>query len=333
MFKTTSILATLGLVAFTAAPVAFADSINISNEGSASVTNVVAVSANTGDNMSHGGNGDDGGDGGNAMGYRQGDQSSGSGGMGGDGGAGGTVSSGDAFAAAALRNEVNTTDVIVEDNGTDENQYNETLYLNSRVGASESQSSFDLSAYDEQAASQSSETDWGTSASSDGQSYQSSEGWGWGYSISPSESSDSSSSTYEESASSSSGSEQSSLSALEINAAESQSENHDNLKLRYTRTYVGSDDSVNISNSQSAGLYNDVAVAAMTGGNHSHGGNGDDGGDGGNATGHNQNNQSGGEGGAGGWGGNGSNVNSGDSESLADIVNVSGRTMTRVVRN
>lgn len=109
-------MATFSLYTFQAA--AYGDhrtSINVSSE--ASVSNNVSVEADTGDNDAHGSSGGRGGDGGDA--YR-GD--GGDGGDAGSGGDGGDVTTGDATAIGTINNDVNRTDIRVEDCGCDEEE-------------------------------------------------------------------------------------------------------------------------------------------------------------------------------------------------------------------
>lgn len=82
--------------------------VTVSNSNSATVTNSVTISANTGGNMAHGSIGGDGGDGGSASGDDT--NTGGQGGNGGVGGDGGVIMTGDASIAVGIGNEVNTND-------------------------------------------------------------------------------------------------------------------------------------------------------------------------------------------------------------------------------
>jgi hypothetical protein len=93
---------------------------------------------------------------------------------------------------------------------------------------------------------------------------------------------------------------------------------------------------ISVSNNQFASINNNVTLSAETGHNLSQGGNGEDGGNGGdvNSVGNFEDHfgfQRGGDGGDGGWGGDSIGAASGDAESIADIVNVVGRTIIRVI--
>jgi hypothetical protein len=129
--------ATIAAVALTLAPMAFADTVSVSNNNSADVSNDITVTARTSGNTSRGARGDSGGDGG-AVDAQDGggEATAGRGGRGGAGGHGGDITTGDAIATAEVSNDVNTSDTEVIDNGTDENQYDEFLQERTRIGAS-----------------------------------------------------------------------------------------------------------------------------------------------------------------------------------------------------
>jgi len=103
--KIASVIAMLGLVLFGMAPMAFAGSITVVNDNTASVTNTVSISSSTGGNSSTGGSGGSGAsgaDGGEADADADGDDESdseanaegGRRGNGGNGGRGGDVRTG-----------------------------------------------------------------------------------------------------------------------------------------------------------------------------------------------------------------------------------------------
>lgn len=131
------------IMAFTVAPVAFADTVSVVTDNTASVTNELMVSARTGDNVSSGGRAGAGGRGGDAVATDDaGRASAGDGGNGGRGGDGGSIVSGDAIATGNLTTEVNTTEVEIIDNGTDDNQYNEYIDEYARASAVMAASSY-----------------------------------------------------------------------------------------------------------------------------------------------------------------------------------------------
>lgn len=308
MFKTTSVLVALSLMVFAAAPAAFADSIVVSNQSEATITNNVSVSSNTGGNLSQGGDGE-------------------------NGGAGGAIVSGDATAVASVYTEANTAKITVEDNSSDEHKYNETLDLVSQEGSSNSSASFGLAAYLEKNESSVESEDWSSSSSGkdESKSY-----WSKG---SPSSSEESSSSYSEE--------DKSFLASLKINADKNESEEHDNLELHYTRTYVGGNDSITVENDQQANLTNNLNVAATTGDNESIGGAGSEGDESENNETqnwwsgrdwhrsdwhHNDWNNDDDED-EDGFGGAGGYIETGASKSASEIVSVVGSSVIRVVKN
>lgn len=105
------------------------DSTSIHTENFASVTNNVSVDAKTGGNDAEGGDGGRGGDGGNAS-----RGTGGAGGNGGRGGDGGSVVSGAATAYGTIYNDVNSTRVVVEGCGCEDDQpasnFNRFMYFN-----------------------------------------------------------------------------------------------------------------------------------------------------------------------------------------------------------
>lgn len=113
-------------------------------------------------------------------------------------------------------------------------------------------------------------------------------------------------------------------------------EEHDNYELDYTRTYVGSDDSLEVTNTNRGGAANSVGVAANSGGNLSEGASGGDGSYGGTGTVSGASGQAGsstgGEGGRGGIGGRGGEVRTGTADSAAEVITVSNRSVIRVTR-
>ena len=344
--KIMSILAVFGLL-FGTASSAMAGSVTVTNDNEATIINSVTVSARSGGNSSRGGDAERGGAGGSTSG--QGSMTAGMGGMGGNGGHGGNVTTGSSIATAEIMNDLNSTETMIEemDMGDDE-QYDETVSIRSSTGSSRSGAEAEAWSHDDDSNGSSSEdnlysndemSDWMTAS--------------W-YSSSDTDSSDTddSSSTDESSSSASSSWSQTEDSdhstANSYNNAISESvrsnssyeeEVHDDYALDYTRTYVGDDeeDTVGVTNSNSASATNNIIVDAMSGANHSQGARGVRGGDAGNAW-SNTSSTTGqwtaaGNGGNGGQGGMGGTITSGIADSLSNSVTVSGRTMTRVVRH
>ena len=124
MKKITAIFAALAMLLFGAASVSASSGyvggdVTVSNVNTATVSNVVSATANTGSNTANGGNGAAAGEGGNAFGY--GLNIGGKGGNGGNGGNGGLIVTGAASAVALIANDVNSniTDISVTDCGCD----------------------------------------------------------------------------------------------------------------------------------------------------------------------------------------------------------------------
>lgn len=322
----TSSLAMLSMV-LVAAPVAFAGDITVSNNNSATVDNTVVVSSDTGGNDTRGARGARGGEGGNASnnGVNSGN-TAGDGGRGGNGGAGGDITTGTAISTAIVSTEANTSETTIRDTGECGCEYNETLSISSREGssldASSTESDFELdgsfAAHDIDSTSESAASSSNSSSSA-----------GPNTTSASSQASNSSSDTYSEEAVDASLSIDAHSESESLSASE-----HDNFDLDYTRTYVGNDDDIAVGNSNSADLSNTVIVAAETGDNDSRGARGARGEDGGNANGSGAgSSNAGGAGGAGGTGGDGGSVTTGPSDSLSEVTTVTGRTITRVVRN
>ena len=130
----------------------------------------------------------------------------------------------------------------------------------------------------------------------------------------------------------------SSSSDLELSSVgASQSEHHDNLDMHYTRTYMGGDHNISVSNGNSSSVGNDFTLSAFSGDNESEAGNGDNGGMGGSlSTSGNSSSTSSntaGHGGAGGDGGVGGTIMSGASNSNTSVLTVIGRSITHILRN
>ena len=128
------------------------DSVKVENNNSASVTNEVKVSANTGENTANGGDGGkggsggdtgnagNGGEGGDAEGYSLGDQNGGNGGdggwsgaggeggNGGNGGLGGIIETGDATSEVTIENNVNYNKTKINSCGCDEESELDLLF-------------------------------------------------------------------------------------------------------------------------------------------------------------------------------------------------------------
>jgi hypothetical protein len=278
----TSVAAMLGLLTLSASP-AFADSITVTNENSATITNSVNVTADSGGNTSTGAMGARGARGGDATGTR-GSLTAGDGGAGGSGGSGGMITTGEAIATVVIENDINTTTTEIEDMDSDEDEFNETLDITWDRGTSTETSSKSHSS-----ASNNSDDD-GSASNSENQEED-----------------------------------------------YNNSKSHDDLTSSYTRTYVGSDSVLSVRNANTAEIGNGVTVAAMSGENHSTGEDGEEGGHGGNATSSGSDDDDGGslsagDGAAGGDGGSGGEIRAGRADSLVEIVNTTGRTITRIIR-
>jgi hypothetical protein len=115
------------------------------------------------------------------------------------------------------------------------------------------------------------------------------------------------------------------------------SEKHDDQERHSHCVRTGDRNNIEVENTNSAAADNAVSILATSGDNVSEGGLADQGGLGGSLTITGDSNDvesaGAGMGGDGGNGGNGGNVTSGRADSLTDIVNTSGRTITRVVRS
>jgi hypothetical protein len=281
-------------LAFSSTPAAMASTISVTNDNTSTISNSVSISASTGGNESRGGRGARGGDAGSASASGDGSATGGDGGDGGAGGDGGNIQSGDAYAEVIITNEANDTETTIEGCGCDdEDNYDETLDIIWGRDASASES------YDREESHEEEEED---ASSTSGPSTTSS--------------SSSSSSSDEESES-----------------YDAESASSEDYELHYTRTYVGDDDVITVSNTNESSIGNSVGISATTGDNESNGRRGARGGDAGSASASGDTSSaSGGDGGAGGAGGDGGGVLSGDSTSIVDILSVSGRTVTRITR-
>lgn len=115
-------------------------------------------------------------------------------------------------------------------------------------------------------------------------------------------------------------------------------EKHDNQERHSTCVRTGDRNNIDVENTNTASADNAVSILATSGDNVSEGGLADQGGLGGSLTLTGDSNEvdgtvNAGVGGDGGNGGNGGNISAGRADSLTDIVNTSGRTITRVVRS
>jgi hypothetical protein len=121
-------------------------------------------------------------------------------------------------------------------------------------------------------------------------------------------------------------------------SASSSKEEHDNHELHYRCVRSGDLNNIEVENTNTGSADNAVSGLAISGDNVSEAGLAATGGVGGSLTLTGDSNEvdgadTAGMGGIGGNGGNGGNVTAGRADSLSDIVNTSGRTITRVVRN
>jgi hypothetical protein len=310
---------------FVITPIAFAGSITVTNDNTASIANVVMVAATTGNNMSTGDSGGNGGNGGNTGTVHNGSTTGGDGGNGGNGGNGGTIQTGEAIATALLTTELNTTSVEIEDTRSDENKYNEYLRESIRTG---SQSSFwekKTENYDEESTRSYGEE----SVVLDEYSHDESSEVNGG---NETESSDSSMWGNEQNSYAQSSNSTNSLNSSRTTSTSDESAEWNNYDLEYSRTYVPTDDDITVDTTSDAVVMSMVGVMADTGNNFSHADRGGQGGEGGHTGTTHDSSSRGGIAGDGATGGAGGNITTGRSDALADIVTISGRTTTRIVR-
>jgi hypothetical protein len=381
--KFTAVFAIAGIV-LGVSPIAYAGTIRIVNNNSADITNAVSTTAISGGNVSHGEGGGVGGNGGelvldNTNSSITGDVRGGHGGRGGNGGHGGTITTGEAIATTQIRNDINTTETVVED-VLDETCDAESFDMSSQVGESSNRAS-DMSENKAKSTSDTStlsmldnrESTLAETFASDAVSTATEEGAADASASASAfeSSSDNSVSTAEASHDTAESSSESNSSAVleasseartldETNSdtstldeaaastldktmamtmSESEAaESHDNQERHSTCVRGGDRNNINVENTNTAAADNAVSILATSGDNVSEGGLANDGGFGGSAviTGDDNDIDGGiiaGVGGDGGNGGNGGNVSAGRADSLTDIVNTSGRTITRVVRS
>lgn len=321
-------------------PMAFAGSITVSNNNDATITTVVSASTNTGGNTSTGDSAGDGGDGGHSSNSGSGRSSAGDAGRGGHGGDGGTIRTGEAIATAIVTTDVNTTDVEIEDSRSTDGQYNEYMSERIRMG-SESDASFSNYENREEASSEFyDEDDWSSDEYSNNESDSSANrdsdvnGEDEDASVSTQRSaSDSENWGHEESAHGMSSGSDYTLNKNESSDGSVSYDEWDNYDLMYAHEYVDAEDDIEVANNNSASVGIVAAVAADSGFNLSDGDSGGAGGDGGNAANSGGGTTVGGNGRVGGNGGTGGDIHTGRTDSLVDVVTVSGRTTTRIVRN
>jgi len=321
-------------------PMAFAGSITVSNNNDATITTVVSASANTGGNTSTGDSAGDGGDGGHASQSGTGRASAGDAGRGGHGGDGGTIRTGEAIATAIVTTDVNTTDVEIEDNRSTDHHYNEYLSERIRTGSESAASFSDYENREEASSEFYDEDDWSSDEYSNNESNSSANrdsvvnGEDEDASVSTQRSaSDSENWGHEESVHSVSSGSDYMLNKNESSEGSVSYDEWDNYDLEYAREYVDAEDDIEVINNNGASVAVVAAVAADTGYNLSDGDSGGQGGDGGNATNSSGGTTVAGNGRVGGNGGTGGDIHTGRADSLVDVITVSGRTTTRIVRN
>lgn len=315
--KMGSLVLMTGVAFFGVSPSAFAEVISVSNNNSATITNSVSVGANSGGNTSRGAAGEEGGHGGDATGSGESSNTGGDGGRGGDGGDGGTIQTGLSIATVEISNDVNTSETTIETT-EGEPAYNETLDIEYHQQSSESETEDMTSLHTDNSSSSHFEESSSESSSS-------------ANNASNPPASSSSSSDWQTQYDTESDENQNAILDLETSSSGAEAQQSEDFELHATRTLAcDCNDEISVDNTNDATLTNALAVNANSGDNLSEG---DEGGSGGDATGSGQSSNTGGQGGAGGMGGDGEHITTGTSDSLASIVTVSGRTITRITRN
>jgi hypothetical protein len=382
--KFTAVFAIAGVV-MGVSPLAYAGTISITNNNSATISNAITTSAVSGGNTSRGGAGGVGGDANevvldNTNSSFDGDIRGGDAGRGGNGGNGGTIMTGEAIATTRVQNDINTTETHVSDSPSTEPCVEESLDTTSSVGESAS-SAFDSStanakttsdtstlatldntesamtdvfasdtsssAEDASTMDDSSTLSSSDSASDDGVTSEEASTLDTTESSTGSDSSSTLDTASDTGAETNADSETSTLNQVDASAlneamttndsGNDASEMHDDQELHSRCVRSVAENSITVVNTNAGTADNAAAIIASSGDNLSEGGIADAGGLGGSIviTGDNTDvvgTVGSGMGGNGGHGGNGGNVTAGRADSLSDIVNISGRTITRIVR-